>query len=206
MTLARREFLTAAGGALLALVSGRAGAQGAVMPKRMSGPMDETRYRPVALPAKPGGAPVLTRLGLDAVEHEIHCQCGCTLDIYTCRTTDFTCPVSPAMHADVLRLAAGGYSAAEILTAFAAVYGERVLMSPVRRGFNWAGYLAPSVALAVGAVTLTLTIVRWQRRSVERVRATLAEAPAAGIPVPGAAAATPDELARLAAALRHDDR
>ena len=31
----------------------------------------------------------------DELEHQIHCQCGCNLDVYTCRTTDFSCEVSP---------------------------------------------------------------------------------------------------------------
>ena len=82
----------------------------------------------------------------DDLEHQINCQCGCPLDVYTCRTTDFSCSVSPAMHADVMGLVTGGYSATEILAAFQKVYGERVLMSPIKSGFNWLGYVTPSIA------------------------------------------------------------
>src|SRR5438128_8571047 len=35
---------------------------------------------------------------IQAIEKQIHCTCGCNLDVYTCRTTDFTCTVSPGMH------------------------------------------------------------------------------------------------------------
>ena len=34
------------------------------------------------------------------LELSLNCMCGCNLDIFTCRTTDFTCTYSPALHAD----------------------------------------------------------------------------------------------------------
>src|SRR5438445_13083819 len=45
---------------------------------------------------------------IQAIEKQLHCTCGCNLDVYTCRTTDFTCTVSPAMHQHVLGLAEEG--------------------------------------------------------------------------------------------------
>src|SRR5881275_3347237 len=80
-------------------------------------------YRPVTLPAKPGASISMTDAQRDVLEHQIHCQCGCNLDVYTCRTTDFACSVSPAMHADVMGLVSGGYGAKDILAAFKSVYG-----------------------------------------------------------------------------------
>jgi cytochrome c-type biogenesis protein CcmH len=132
----------------------------------------------------------------DALEHEIRCQCGCTLDVYTCRTTDFSCQVSPAMHRDVIALVEGGYSAQEILDAFVDTYGERALMSPRREGFNWAGYLVPFAALGAGAAAVAVVLRGMQRRTA----AAAAPAPRA----PGTQA-TPEELARLDAAIRRDD-
>ncbi len=201
MTRTRREFLLALGAAGATAAIGRpARAQGQDARMTMSGPMDESRYRPVRLPDRTG-ASAMTADARDALEHRIHCQCGCTLDIYTCRTTDFTCPVSPAMHADVLRLIAGGYTGDEILHAFAAVYGERVLMAPWASGFNWAGYLTPFVVLGGAAVGVAVLIGRWRRAALAG-----AASPAAGPPdAPMATDATPDEWARLDAALRHDD-
>ena len=72
--------------------------------------MDGDAYHPVTRPRKPDALPSMSDADRDALEHNLHCQCGCTLDVYTCRTTDFTCPVSPAMHQDVRRLVAGGYT------------------------------------------------------------------------------------------------
>jgi len=159
--------------------------------------MDESVVRPVRLPAKPNARPVLTQQGRDDLEHRIKCQCGCTLDVFTCRTTDFSCSVSPAMHADVQRLVEGGYSADEIIAAFSDVYGERVLMAPKKEGFNWAGYVAPFVAVAGGGAVVAGLLHRWRART-----------PASRPAFADRAAeldATPEELARLDAAVRGEE-
>jgi cytochrome c-type biogenesis protein CcmH len=134
----------------------------------------------------------------DALEHQIRCQCGCTLDVYTCRTTDFSCQVSPAMHRDVMSLVEGGYSAQEILDAFVGTYGERALMAPKREGFNWAGYLVPFAALGGGAAALVAALRGMQRRG------TTPAAPTVNA-VPPVAGATTEELQRLDAAIRRGD-
>jgi cytochrome c-type biogenesis protein CcmH len=208
----RREFL----GALAAWVAtgalaGRADAapqQGSAqegnsgvsgMRTTMSGPMNDAAYHPVVLPPKPGAGPSMSAAARDELEHHLHCQCGCTLDVYTCRTTDFTCPISPAMHQDVMHLVAGGYTRPEILAAFRAAYGERVLMAPVREGFNWAGYVTPFVAIGAGAAAVTVLAQRWRQATAQRS----ADKPAAGVVGPEVAA-TPEEMARLEAAIRDD--
>ena len=155
------------------------------------GPMDEATYKAVTLPPK--GTPVMNEDQRNDLEHQIRCQCGCNLDVYTCRTTDFSCPVSPAMHRDMIALVAGGYAANEITSAFRSVYGEKVLMSPPKEGFNWFGYLLPSVAIAAGAVIL----VRYIRNRAHAVAA-------AGAAPRGNVDASPEELERLRAALRDD--
>jgi len=133
----------------------------------------------------------------DALEHQIRCQCGCTLDVYTCRTTDFSCQVSPAMHRDVMALVEGGYSAQEILDAFVGTYGERALMAPKKEGFNWAGYLVPFGALAAGAAAVLVVLRGMQRGSAP------AEVPVDGVVVPPLG--TADELSKLNDAVRRDD-
>lgn len=172
--------------------SGRA-AQGAV--QTFNGPMANAGevYRPVTLAAKPGAKPSMTDAQRDDLEHHIHCQCGCNLDVYTCRTTDFACSVSPAMHSDVMGLVAGGHSADEILAAFKAVYGEKVLMAPVRSGFNLLGYTVPFIALGTGAVVVAALMRRWKSRA----------AVPASAPLPRVDA-TEGELAALDAAVKRD--
>lgn len=154
--------------------------------------MDQSAARFVRMPPKPGASPSVTNDERDALEHRIRCQCGCTLDVYTCRTTDFSCQVSPAMHRDIIALVQGGYSAPEILAAFENVYGERVLMAPRREGFNVVGYLLPGVAIAVGAVLLAVMLRRWRRPEPQLA--------ASGSSIQ----ATPEELKQLDAAVRDD--
>ena len=159
-----------------------------------NGPMADAGdvYRPVTLPPKAGATPSMTDAQRDDLEHQIHCQCGCNLDVYTCRTTDFACSVSPAMHSDVMGLVAGGHSAPEILAAFKAIYGEKVLMAPVRSGFNLLGYTVPFIALGTGAIVVAALMRRWKRAAV------VSTVPASRID------ATDGELAALDAAVRRD--
>ena len=124
---------------------------------------------------------------IQAIEKQIHCTCGCNQDVYTCRTTDFNCTTSPAMHRRVVALAEAGKTGQQILDEFVRENGIAILMAPPKRGFNLAGYFGPSVLIVVAGVVLTLVLRRWVRS---------APAPAAPRPVSGVAA-TPDELARL---------
>lgn len=194
----RREFLRTMALGLSVVAAGGVAARAQEATRNTTGTMDQDSYRPVRLPAKPGAGPSMSAAERDELEHHIHCQCGCGLDVFTCRTTDFTCSVSPAMHMDVMRLVDGGYGAREILAAFQRVYGERVLMAPVKSGFNWLGYLLPFAALGGGAAVVSVLVRRWTR-----------SAPAVAAPVAGGDAAggvnpTDDELARLRDALRGD--
>jgi cytochrome c-type biogenesis protein CcmH len=203
----RREFVS---GLALAGVGGalapRLAAQGTVA--QGAGPaqgttsnlfdMDQEAAKTVRRPPKAGARPTMDAETRDALEHQIRCQCGCTLDVYTCRTTDFSCQVSPAMHRDVMALVEGGYSAQEILDAFVSTYGERALMAPTREGFNLAGYVVPFVALAVGSAGLVFVLRGMQRRTAVVAAARARTAPA-GV------RASDDELSRLDAAIRRDD-
>lgn len=195
-TMTRRHFFaaTAAGAATLVIARVARAQEGEqqVNTGAANAPMEADRYKPVRLAAK--GSPVLSQAQRDELEHHIHCQCGCNLDVYTCRTTDFSCQVSPAMHGDVMALVAGGYSAPEIIAAFKNVYGDRVLMAPPTSGFDIAAWITPFVALLAG-IALVLVVLR-------RLRAP-ALAPAIA---PHATDATPDEQARLDALVRSDDR
>src|SRR5437899_6292357 len=126
--------------------------------------------------------------GIQAVEKKLRCSCGCGLDIYTCRTTDFQCTYSPALHKDVLRLAGKGKTAQQIIDEFVKQYGEAALMAPPKRGFNLAGYFVPSIALLVAAAILVRVLRRWAREAAAApVGQTVAPSPAA----------TPEELERL---------
>lgn len=124
---------------------------------------------------------------IQAIEKQLHCTCGCNLDVYTCRTTDFTCTVSPALHQHVVGLAEQGMTGQQILDQFVREHGVAILMSPPKRGFNLAGYFVPSLLIVAAGVVLTLVLRRWTRTAV----------PASVPAPPRSAGGTPEELERL---------
>ena len=189
----RRQFVVALGGTLVSVAARRAlGQQGAEAP---GATMDGDGYVPVRRLPRKAAAKRLTPLERDAVERSLACPCPCTLDVFTCRTS-MPCGFSPRLHADVVQLVNGGYTADEILAAFEQAYGEKILMAPHKQGFNWVGWIAPFAAVGGGAFAVGALIRRWGQRAADRR--------AAASPVP--IQASDDELARLEAAIRSDDR
>lgn len=133
------------------------------------------------------------------VEHRLKCTCPCNLDVFTCRTTDFNCTYSPALHREVLELRKAGKNADQIIQAFVGKYGERILMAPKPAGFNLAGYLVPGLGiLGVGGVLAVMLLRRGKNPAATVVGAGSLDGP----PVPASA----DELAALAQALSEVDR
>jgi len=199
----RRRFLRAGGVCVAgAMLVPRLAAQeaNAVQQGAANIEMPQTAYKAVSLPKKANAKPLVTQLERDELERGLKCACPCKLDVFTCRTTDFACGISPAMHSDVVRLVDGGYSADEIIAAFTTVYGERVLMAPVKEGFNIAGYAVPFVTLGIGATMLVALLRRWRRETESAVPALASKSvlPISG----GMPAATDDEMRRLQAAVR----
>jgi cytochrome c-type biogenesis protein CcmH len=131
---------------------------------------------------------------IQVIEQRLACNCGCTLDVFTCRTTDFSCTYSPALHREVLALRNSGKSAEQILDAFVAKYGEKALMAPKPRGFNLAGYFLPGTIIAAAGAALVLFIGR--RKAA--VRATPAAVGPTSATTP---TGSPAELERLRRAM-----
>jgi cytochrome c-type biogenesis protein CcmH len=142
---------------------------------------------------------------IKAIEHRLACSCGCTLDIFTCRTTDFTCTYSPKLHREVVELDRAGKTAQEILDTFVARYGEKALMAPKPEGFNLWGYLLPGSAILLAGGALAAFISR-RRVAVAEATAVGATSERSDMPAPAPGAppsmnATPEEMERLRRAL-----
>jgi len=183
----RREFLAAAAGGLLltARPPVRQTAQDSLPGTGPSGKLWDASRAGRPLP------PVTAAdndAAIQAIEKQLKCTCGCNQDVYTCRTTDFNCTTSPAMHRRVLQLADGGKTAQEIIDQFVGENGVQILMAPPRRGFNLAGYFLPTALILAAAAVLVLALRRWAR-----VAAASRAAPASA----AALDATAAELERL---------
>lgn len=127
------------------------------------------------------------------LEGRLRCTCGCNLDVYTCRTTDFTCATSPAMHRQLVEMVESGKTAQEVIDAFVAQHGEMVLMAPKKEGFNLLGYFLPGAAIALVGAWLVWMLSR------RRTRVAAVEA-RDGVDLSGLA---PEERAKLEAELSH---
>lgn len=140
---------------------------------------------------------------IQALEKRLKCPCPCGLDVYTCRTTDFTCTYSPESHRQVMAMWEQGLTADEIIDEFVKEYGERALMAPPPRGFNLAGYLVPGALILLLGAVLTWVLVRRSRVAARSPAGTGAALPATHLSaLPGGA--TPEELADLERELAED--
>src|SRR6478609_181852 len=52
-----------------------------------------------------------------AAELRLACPCPCTLDVFTCRTTDFTCSYSPERHKEIVALVEQGMGEEQVIDA-----------------------------------------------------------------------------------------
>ena len=182
----RREFFGLLAGALLLSARSPATAQS---PDSLPGTGPAGRLWDPSRAGRPL-PPVTARdndAAIQAIEKQIRCTCGCNQDVYTCRTTDFNCTTSPAMHRRVLELADAGKSGPEIVDQFVREHGVAVLMAPPKRGFNLAAYFLPSAALVAAGTVLVVVLRRW-------TRAASAAAPPVAVSSP---AASREELERL---------
>jgi hypothetical protein len=85
VNISRRQFVFAIPALGLAAAAFPRQIRGQVAVQTFNGPMADANdvYRPVTLAAKPGAQPSMTDAQRDDLEHQIHCQCGCNLDVYT---------------------------------------------------------------------------------------------------------------------------
>lgn len=185
--LGRRAFL---GAGLALFVQDSLAGKGSVGTLR-----DPTALGRSVVPAKPGDEAT----EIQAIEQRLACNCGCTLDVFTCRTTDFSCTYSPALHREVLALKRDGLTAQQILDAFVAKYGEKALMAPKPKGFvNLTGYFLPGTVILAAGVALMAVIAR-RRMAVAGGTATSVEGSAPTVD------ASAEELERLKQALSEVD-
>jgi cytochrome c-type biogenesis protein CcmH len=124
------------------------------------------------------------------VEEALTCQCGCGLTVHSCN--HLNCGSGEPMKKEIAERIALGESKDQILAAFSARYGEKVLSAPTFRGFNWLAWLTPFVVVLAAGGALVVAIRR-------RVRTTVAE------PAAAAGAPTGDSALRARLARELDD-
>lgn len=106
--------------------------------------------------ASPVGAESPTVSG---IAKELLCQCGCTMVLSNCE-----CEYQEVMIAGIEQQIAQGRSKGQIIDSFVAQYGEQVLLSPTKKGFNLMAWILPFVALLAGGIAIYIALRAWVRR------------------------------------------
>jgi cytochrome c-type biogenesis protein CcmH len=84
----------------------------------------------------------------------------------TCHTTldQSSSPVADRIRAFIRARIAAGDSKSEIKDALVREFGDAILASPPKKGFDLVAWVLPPAGLIVGAAVLALLAVRWSRR------------------------------------------
>jgi cytochrome c-type biogenesis protein CcmH len=111
----------------------------------------------------------------------------------TCHTTldQSSSPVANRMRSFIRARIAAGDTKSEIKAKLVADFGEQVLASPPKRGFNLLAWVLPPVLAVAAALALGVLAVRWSRRRGSGVDDDL------GASDPAMERRIDDELARL---------
>ncbi len=96
------------------------------------------------------------------VAGELVCQCGCNMILSNC--THAECSWAVPMTALIKQKLAQGESKEQIIDYFVSTYGEKVLASPPKKGFNLVAWLLPFGAILAGGVVIYLALKTWVRR------------------------------------------
>jgi cytochrome c-type biogenesis protein CcmH len=96
---------------------------------------------------------------LDGVANKLSCYCGTCphLSVSVC-----TCSKADEIKAEIKQKIAQGMTEQQIVAAFVAEYGQTVLSTPPKSGFNLAAWMAPFLAFLVGGFVLFAFLKRQQ--------------------------------------------
>ena len=107
----------------------------------------------------PGTPALAAESTVGDISKELICQCGCTLTVANC--THIECMSREAMVATIKDKLVLGQSQDEILQFFVARYGEQVLASPPKEGFNLLAWLLPFAGILAGIGIIYIAIKKW---------------------------------------------
>jgi len=108
-----------------------------------------------AVPAQAAPAP-------SVVSDKLMCLCGCNAVLTQCphQNCEWGIPAKERIKEELDQ----GKKPDAIIKEFVAQYGERVLASPTKTGFNLLAWIVPFVVLIAGAIALYFVIAGWSKR------------------------------------------
>ena len=89
------------------------------------------------------------------------CDCGCNpQSIREC-----ACGRAEELRVALAKDAGAGKSGEEIVAAYVAKHGQKILVSPPASGFNLIAWTGPAVGVLAATVMIALMLARWRRAS-----------------------------------------
>jgi len=89
------------------------------------------------------------------------CQCGCNEQLSVCAMQN--CHSATPMRAEIREKLQAGMSVDQIVDAFVARIGKKVLSAPTFAGFDLTAWIMPFLILCLGAAVLGWIVVRMAR-------------------------------------------
>jgi len=90
------------------------------------------------------------------VESSLMCTCGSTMVLSNCQ-----CGTADKMRAKIKSMIAQGMSKDEILASYVQIFGETVLSTPTKEGFNLTAWITPFLAIGAVGFLLYKAVFRW---------------------------------------------
>ena len=106
-----------------------------------------------------GTQPVYAASSVGDVDKELICQCGCLMVANSCE-----CGMATQFREDIAMMLDEGKSKGEILDHYVDLYGEAVLATPLKKGFNLTVWITPFAALIAGGLSLVFMLRKWTSR------------------------------------------
>ena len=102
---------------------------------------------------------------LSEIEKGLMCYCGCAgMVLSSCQ-----CATAEKMRANIQSKLDQGVPPERIIQDYVAMYGEKILSAPTKRGFNLTAWIAPFVGVAAGLVFLYFIAREFVRRGRKRL-------------------------------------
>ena len=124
----------------------------------------------IVLAASPVAARAAT---VGDVAEGLVCQCGCTMILSSC--SHLECGSRDAMTTLIGQKLDQGETPAQITGYFVAQYGEQVLSSPPKRGFNLTAWVLPFAVMLIGGVVIYIALKKWVRQGGRSPTSAVAE-------------------------------
>jgi cytochrome c-type biogenesis protein CcmH len=109
------------------------------------------------------GASQALSVTVGEIAQELTCTCGCNMLVSACEGT-MECGAAAGIKDEIVTKLNQGQTKEEIIAFFVNQYGEKILSSPTKRGFNLTAWILPFAAVAAGIAVVCILLKTWASR------------------------------------------